>query len=184
MISQWYPNFPCCPNLLRLCRKSLVGNPLGNPHFLTHLGEPGLRSTAQVFLAKMQIMRFTNHISIPGYSLVTNFFPGQILVWFLSIFCRLLQTDNYLCPFEDPGIYIYTQMLHVWCIHIHIYGYIYMIYLPTWLGDLCWANVGIHIPAPWSIWDIIYIIYTYIWLVYKIYIYLCQISYCLPWGLH
>ena len=27
-------------------------------------------------------------ICIPGYSLVTNFFPGQILVWFLSIFCR------------------------------------------------------------------------------------------------
>ena len=145
MISQWYPNFPCCPNLLRLCRKSLVGNPLGNPHFLTHLGEPGLRSTAQVFLAKMQIMRFTNHISIPGYSLVTNFFPGQILVWFLSIFCRLLQTDNYLCPFEDPGIYIYTQMLHVWCIHIHIYGYIYIYdifaYMTGWfmLGK-CWDS--------------------------------------------
>jgi len=28
-----------------------------------------------------------------------------------------------------------------------------MVYLPTKLGDLCWANVGIHIPAPWSIWD-------------------------------
>ena len=27
-------------------------------------------------------------IYISGYSLVTNFFPGQILVWFLSIFCR------------------------------------------------------------------------------------------------
>ena len=25
---------------------------------------------------------------IPGYSLVTNFFPGQILVWFLTIFWR------------------------------------------------------------------------------------------------
>ena len=25
---------------------------------------------------------------IPGYSLVTNFFPGQILVWFLTIFGR------------------------------------------------------------------------------------------------
>lgn len=44
--------------------KSLAGNPLGNPHVLTHLGEPGLRSTAQVFLAKMQISRFTNHIYI------------------------------------------------------------------------------------------------------------------------
>ena len=28
------------------------------------------------------------YVFIPGYSLVTNFFPGQILVWFLSIFCR------------------------------------------------------------------------------------------------
>ena len=30
------------------------------------------------------------YIYIPGYSLVTNFFPGQILVWFLSIFCRFV----------------------------------------------------------------------------------------------
>ena len=28
------------------------------------------------------------NIYIPGYSLVTNFFPGQILVWFLTIFWR------------------------------------------------------------------------------------------------
>ena len=28
------------------------------------------------------------YIYIPGYSLVTNFFPGQILVWFLTIFWR------------------------------------------------------------------------------------------------
>ena len=25
----------------------------------------------------------------------------------------------------------------------------YGIFIPTKLGDLCWANVGIHIPAPW-----------------------------------
>ena len=148
MISQWYPNFPCfCPNLLWLCRKSLVGNPLGNPHFLTHLGEPGLRSTAQVFLAKMQIMRFTNRISIPGYSLVSNFFPGQILVWCLSIFCRLLQTDNYLCPFEDPGIYIYRYIprCSMYGVYIYIYMDIYICgifaYMTGWfmLGK-CWDS--------------------------------------------
>ena len=27
-----------------------------------------------------------------------------------------------------------------------------MVYLPTKLGDFVRANVGIHIPAPWSIW--------------------------------
>ena len=27
------------------------------------------------------------------------------------------------------------------------------IYKPTWLGDFVWVNVGVHIPAPWSIWD-------------------------------
>ena len=29
-----------------------------------------------------------------------------------------------------------------------------MVYLPTELGDFVRANAGVHIPAPWSIWDI------------------------------
>jgi hypothetical protein len=29
-----------------------------------------------------------------------------------------------------------------------------MVYLPTKLGDFVWVNVGVHIPAPWSIWAI------------------------------
>ena len=27
-----------------------------------------------------------------------------------------------------------------------------LVYLPTKLGDFVRANVGVHIPAPWSIW--------------------------------
>ena len=41
-------------------------------------------------LAWAQVWQFIDgeRSYIPGYSLVTHFFPGQILVWFLSIFCR------------------------------------------------------------------------------------------------
>ena len=33
-----------------------------------------------------------------------------------------------------------------------------LVYLPTFFGDFERANVGIHIPAPWSIWVVIMII--------------------------
>ena len=40
-------------------------------------------------MAKNDSSRFwTTYLDIQWYSLVTNFFPRQILVWFLSIFCK------------------------------------------------------------------------------------------------
>ena len=38
---------------------------------------------------------------------------------------------------------------------MHMDNYPYapcMVYLPTKLGDFVRVNVGVHIPAPWSIW--------------------------------
>ena len=36
-----------------------------------------------------------------------------------------------------------------------------LVYLPTKLGDLCWANVGKYSSKKWGIWVYIYILYLY-----------------------
>jgi hypothetical protein len=52
-------------------------------------------------------------------------------------------TTVFLWPFSI-AILVYQRLSHM--------RTMVLVYLPTWLGDLSWANVGIHIPAPWSIW--------------------------------
>jgi hypothetical protein len=56
-----------------------------------------------------------------------------------------------------------THMLHVW-----------YIYLQNWV--IFKANVGINIPAPWSIWNITYYKNNvYIYIIYMLYIYIIHI---------
>ena len=56
---------------------------------------------------------------IPGYSLVTNFFPGQILVWFLSIFCRFA---NFKIKMTISRKKLTTSCFHFW-VMMNLPGY-------------------------------------------------------------
>ena len=54
-------------------------------------------------------------IVIPGYSLVTNFFPGQILVWFLSIFCRFVHFKIKI-TFQGKNLPLHVFIFESWWI--------------------------------------------------------------------
>ena len=55
------------------------------------------------------------YIHIPGYSLVTNFFPGQILVWFLSIFCRFVHFKIKI-TFQEKNLPLHVFIFESWWI--------------------------------------------------------------------
>ena len=55
------------------------------------------------------------YIYIPGYSLVTNFWPGQILVWFLSSFFKFVHFHFKITwPFQEKTYhFMFSFLSHV-----------------------------------------------------------------------
>ena len=64
--------------------------------------------------------------------------PPPVL-WLMDVNVNVYKHHEIMFFLEKTRI---THMLRVWYIYLQ-------------LGDVFHANVGIHIPAPWSIWDIV-----------------------------
>ena len=74
-------------------------------------------SDFQIVWILLLVINFINHIIgiqwIPGYSLVTNFCPGQIFVWFLSIFFRFLNFKIKITISRKNWHFIFSFFSHV-----------------------------------------------------------------------
>ena len=73
-----------------------------------------------------------------------------IIIWISIYRCIYIYNYVYIYMYRIMYIYNYVYIYISLCIP---YTPCIVVYSATKLGDFCWANVGIHIPAPWSIWE-------------------------------